>query len=167
MYRISKHRLACCICYTNSESISFCACTSTHTHSVTLKVALYHSWEIKPFSCTSQSCFSPPADFPCTPPSPVHHASSCLPSLPLLLCCSSSWDRACHRNVTGRRWWVSGLTDEAALLFPSLRLHSYTQTPVVQGNTVYALILQPHIAQAGTTLATHSCSSMTVSLSIL
>lgn len=110
--------------------------------------------------------FSPALALLLTFPLP-HPASPCLPCLPLLLCCCSSWDRACHRNVTGRRWWVSGLTDEAALLFPSLQLHSHTQTPAVQGHRVCAIILHPHTEQAATTLATHKYSSMPVSLNIL
>lgn len=129
-----------------------------HTHSVTLPVPLVRNEILVPFS--------PALALLLTFPLP-HPASPCLPCLPLLLCCCSSWDRACHRNVTGRRWWVSGLTDEAALLFPSLQLHSHTQTPAVQGHRVCAIILHQHTAQAATTLATHNCSSMPVSLNIL
>ena len=116
--------------------------SSVRTHT---QAALYHLWETKPSSCTFQSCFWTSRSLPLYPSAgPVHPTSSCLPLSPVApvpLC--SSWDRACHRNVTGRHWWVSGLTDEGALLFPSTSL-ARTETPAVHGSTVHALKLQPY-----------------------
>lgn len=122
----------------------FYKCAHVHTFS--------DWWGIKPFLVLFI-----PVDFPSTAPSAVHSTSSCLLSLPRLLCRCSSWDRACHRNVTGRHWWVSGLTDEAALLLPSNFTQTHTTT-AARGNTMCAFILQSHTAQEDTTQATHNNS---------
>lgn len=112
--------------------------------------------------CTHSSCTVSPVrnkalfvylsvlllDLPLTSPLPL--TLSCPPHILLSprlthrsCAACSSWDRACHRNVTGRHWWVSGLTDEAALLFPSTSL-ACTETPVVRGSTAHAIKLQPY-----------------------
>lgn len=103
------------------------ACTHARTHAPTRLVA---RWVIKPFSCTVQSRCSSPADFPSTAPGAVQPTSCCLPPRR-----RSSWDRACHRNVTGRHWWLSGLTDEAAFLFTSnlAQAHEHQRWKVTRG----------------------------------